>query len=285
MATRPIAWYAAVLCTLVALAPHARAACGPGNYSPDNQVTCIPVRRLASSDRAPPHVYLPSARRVPGKIVRRSSWCLPSRHADECPAESGASTCKDAQAGWFAAGPGATAQSPCLQGTFSTGLAAACTICPAGSHCNGNTNTAPQLCEPGRFSASPGAGQDCDLCPPGTFTAARGSTSCCPWCVRSCLRRIPLAHRIFLRQLFRMVYGEQYVRVALGASPDRHSTRTNLGRRIASTVRIVATSSRVGPPSARAAQGNASPPPEPCPAAANREASVVRTVFLLPHST
>ena len=104
------------------------------------------------------------------------------------PSESNSPTCKDAQPGWFAPGYGSTKESQCVPGYYSMGLAAECTICPAGSHCNGYTNTRPQLCEPGRYSSKPGAGQDCDLCPPGQFSNIEGATACCSWCVVSAVR-------------------------------------------------------------------------------------------------
>ncbi|EKM49722.1 uncharacterized protein PHACADRAFT_106717 [Phanerochaete carnosa HHB-10118-sp] len=96
--------------------------------------------------------------------------------------ESNAAACKDAQPGYFATGPGATSETTCSPGYYSTGLAAQCTICPAGTHCNGSGNTRPQACEPGRFSASPGASQDCSLCRAGTFSNVTGATSCCSCC-------------------------------------------------------------------------------------------------------
>ncbi|KIP02731.1 hypothetical protein PHLGIDRAFT_78703, partial [Phlebiopsis gigantea 11061_1 CR5-6] len=96
--------------------------------------------------------------------------------------ESDALSCKNAQAGWYATGPGATQQTICPQGYYSTGLAAQCTICPAGSHCSGSGNTSPQLCEPGRYSSQPGASQDCAQCPAGTFSSVSGATSCCSCC-------------------------------------------------------------------------------------------------------
>ncbi|KAH9845996.1 hypothetical protein C2E23DRAFT_872605 [Lenzites betulinus] len=96
--------------------------------------------------------------------------------------DAGQTMCRTAQAGWHAAGPGATAQSICQQGTYSTGGAASCTACPAGSYCNGQGQTKPVLCPTGHYSPTTGLGQQCYECPKGTFVAVQGATACCSCC-------------------------------------------------------------------------------------------------------
>ncbi|KAH9892002.1 hypothetical protein C8Q73DRAFT_100038 [Cubamyces lactineus] len=124
----------------------AAAVCAPGFSSSTGQEPCTPC---------PPGTYQPN----PGQT-----------------------SCRSAQAGWYATGPAATSQSICLQGTYSTGGAAACTICPAGSYCNGQGQTQPVLCPPGHYSPTPGLGQQCYECPRGTFVSTQGATACCLCC-------------------------------------------------------------------------------------------------------
>ncbi|KAI0761993.1 hypothetical protein BD413DRAFT_644539 [Trametes elegans] len=96
--------------------------------------------------------------------------------------DAGQTSCRSAQSGWFAAGPGATSQSICLQGTYSTGGAGSCTLCPAGSYCNGQGQTKPVKCPKGHYSPTKGLGQQCYECPRGTFVAVEGATACCACC-------------------------------------------------------------------------------------------------------
>ncbi|EIW59555.1 uncharacterized protein TRAVEDRAFT_147597 [Trametes versicolor FP-101664 SS1] len=96
--------------------------------------------------------------------------------------DAGQTSCRTAQAGWFASGSGATFQSICQQGTFSTGGAEKCTACPAGSYCNGQGQTKPQLCPTGHYAPTTGTGQQCLECPKGTFVNFEGATACCTCC-------------------------------------------------------------------------------------------------------
>ncbi|KAI0629838.1 hypothetical protein C8Q77DRAFT_270120 [Trametes polyzona] len=96
--------------------------------------------------------------------------------------DAGQTSCRTAQAGWFASGKGATSQKICQQGSFSTGGAASCTLCPAGSYCNGQGQTRPVLCPKGHYAPTTGLGQQCLECPRGTFVDVEGATACCSCC-------------------------------------------------------------------------------------------------------
>ncbi|KDQ51341.1 hypothetical protein JAAARDRAFT_62557 [Jaapia argillacea MUCL 33604] len=121
-------------------------ACPPGQYSNNGNTPCTP--------------------------------CAPGTYSSL----SGAHSCTNAQAGWYATGPGATSETQCGQGYYSPAKSSSCTICPVGTYCSSNTNGAPTPCEPGRYSNTPGATQDCPQCPAGTFSSASGATACCNCC-------------------------------------------------------------------------------------------------------
>ena len=61
--------------------------------------------------------------------------------------DTASTLCVEATAGFFARGPGATAEVECGDGTYSIGGADGCTPCPSDAECKGSGVTAPTFIE------------------------------------------------------------------------------------------------------------------------------------------
>ena len=155
-------------------------ACQAGSYSSATNLTqssdctdCPAGSACATGSTAPTLC-------APGTITTtdRQSACSPCSNG-EYQDQSGSTACESCSGGSYCP-PGASAELPCLAGSYSSmvGLAHAdnCTACPIGYAC-ATGSTVPSPCAPGTISANESQSK-CFLCGGGEYQEQSGSSAC-----------------------------------------------------------------------------------------------------------
>ncbi|KAH8086154.1 calcium ion binding protein [Aureococcus anophagefferens] len=167
-------------------------ACPPGTYSEENAATCTACDAGRYSDAGAAACSFASAGSFRGlRGLRAGHDSARARRCGACPprsyaAESGAASCAVADAGFFVADAGASAQATCPPGAYSGSGAASCTPCEAGRYAARGGESTCALSDAGYFVADAGADAQAP-CPQGAFSG--GGDVACEECAGRFARR------------------------------------------------------------------------------------------------